>query len=265
MGVQGVPSPPSLFVFRFRLLPSHACSNLNFHNLVVQDAGVVCTRDVLGVRINAVPGDVRPLLLAAKARAALLLDVHAYCAYPSRPQLDLVSEGWLEVRDAADKETVFGYSDPSLESIGLASDHADNAPFFEAAKLLGCTLSRVPDLAHAFGDFRAARSQAGSYVAFFANRVLEDVGYLFGRRDNHPDWDKMNAALGTTTAEWTRISKGTARHNPLAPISDVNRAAMLELARGAIEKYVAWEDGQTFASLTKAATTYIASATPGRL
>jgi hypothetical protein len=183
-------SQPSLFVFRFRLLPAHACSNLNFHNLVVRDAGLVCTRDLLGVRLNAIPGDVRPLILAAKARASLPLDVHAYCSYPTLRQLDLVSEGWIEVRDAAAKEIVFGYADPSLESLDLVADLADNRPFFEAARLLGTTLSRVPDLGHAFADFRAARGQTGSYLSFYANRVLEDVGYLFGRRGDSPDWDK---------------------------------------------------------------------------
>jgi hypothetical protein len=256
--------PPGLFVFRFRLSPAHACNNLNFQNLSVLDAALVCTRDVLGVRRNAVPGDVRPLILEAKARAALLLDVHAYCAYPTRPQLDLVSESWIEVRDAGDKETVFGYSDPSLESTGLVSGHPDNEPFMEAAKLLTVAVSRVPDLAHAFNDFRSARTQVGSYVKFFANRVLEDVGYLFGRRDDHPDWDSMNAALKTTTADWALISRGAARHNPLTPIPDADRTAVLDLAHSAIQKYIDWEHGQAFVSLTRSATTFIASATPGR-
>jgi hypothetical protein len=90
-----------------------------------------------------------------------------YCSYPTLRQLDLVSEGWIEVRDAAAKEIVFGYSDPSLESIDLVPDHADTGP----------------------------TGQTGSYRSSYTNRGLEDVGYLFGRRDDSPDWDKMNAEL----------------------------------------------------------------------
>jgi hypothetical protein len=61
------------------------------------------------------------------------------------------------------------------------------------------------------------------------------------------------------------ISKGKARHNALEVISDADRKAMLDLARSAIEKYIAWENGQTLASMTNIAPVYIASATPGHL
>jgi hypothetical protein len=66
----------------------------------------------------------------------------------------------------------------------------------------------------ALSDFHAARHETGPYYAFYAYRVLEDVGYLFGAKDDHPNWDAMNAALNTCKQKWeTLTDAGTAaRH-----------------------------------------------------
>lgn len=49
----------------------------------------------------------------------------------------------------------------------------------------------------ALADFHAARRELGPYYAFFAFRVLKDIGFRFGDKDGAPDWPAMNKALGT--------------------------------------------------------------------
>lgn len=91
----------------------------------------------------------------------------------------------------------------SLESLPLATDHPDNRPFMDALRLVP-TLQRVPSAGAAFADFRDARRRSGSYTAFFAYRVLEDLAYTFGgaQPDRRRNLDAMNGALGTSKAHW---------------------------------------------------------------
>jgi hypothetical protein len=61
----------------------------------------------------------------------------------------------------------------------------------------------------ALGDFYIARREVGPYSAFYAFRALEDVGFHFGvMKNDKPDWDVMNAALGTSKAKWGPLTKG---------------------------------------------------------
>jgi len=201
MGVVASTSPDSVFLFRFRLLPTYACSNLNFDRLSIPPAMAVCTRDVLGLQLSAPQQELGALLVFAKDRGSALLDAHAYCSYPDLPALELLAESWLEVKETGPRNTVFGYADASLDMAPLIPGHADNRPFSAAAELLP-TIDMVPGLGAAFATFRAARRQSGSYVAFFAYRVLEDVAYTFEQPTRIQAWTAMNTAFGTSKDHW---------------------------------------------------------------
>jgi len=229
---------------------------------------IVCTRDVLGLLVQARSGqDLRVLLLAAKDFCSELLDVHAFCSFPDGASFDLLAESWLELRDAdAPPEMVFGYADASLEAIPLRPDHPDNVPFRLAVRLMPLVQS-VPGLGAAFADFRAARRQTGSYAAFFAFRVLEDVAYTFGDPENRARaWDAMNAAFGTTKEYWQPLTDAAtaARHRAGRRISEDEKTAALTLAWEALQlrlrsagMVIDWGDA------LREANTTVLSAVPG--
>jgi len=190
--------------------------NLNFHQLSFGPFGFVCTRDILAVQFIGASDNFQRQMLTAKRMAATLLDIHSYCAFPRLPALDLMAETWFEVKDSGPRTTVFGYADSSLDFIPLVSGHLDNQPFVQAVGLLE-PVGLEPGLGPAFADFRVARRQTGSYAAFYAFRTLEHVGYTFGvDRKGGPDWDVMNAALGTSKDYWRPLTKAgeAARDRP---------------------------------------------------
>lgn len=232
----------SLILFRFRLSPPQACMNLNFQGLSVPPASIVCTRDVLGVQLVLPPDKIfDDTLLAVKRLAASLLDVHAYCAFPQLPPLDLMAESWFEIKEAGPRNTVFGYADSSLEFVPLVPGHPDNVPFTEAAELVPM-IDLEPPLGAAFADFRVARRQTGSYTAFFAFRALEDVAYTFGSNvDGKPDWAAMNSALRSVEEHWEPLTRAAeaARHNPARSIAPSERDALLGRAKEALDRKLA--------------------------
>ena len=68
----------------------------------------------------------------------------------------------------------------------------------------------------------------------------EDVGFHCGTKNDKPDWDAMNAALGTVKAKWTPLTEaGTwARHlsnRKLPRLEAIDRACLLRLAHEAVE------------------------------
>lgn len=230
----------SLILFRFRLMPPQACLNLNFDRLGVGPAGIVCTRDVLGVQLMVPDGKFDGSLLLAKRLGATLLDVHSYCSFPNLQPIDLMAESWFEVVGSGPRDTVFGYADSSLDLVPLRSDHPDNGPFRQAVGVLPL-LEGEPSLGAAFADFRVARRQTGSYVAFYAFRVLEDVAYTFSKDATRADWDAMNASLGTGPKHWAALTKaGTAaRHRPSEPILQDERDELLRLAKESLDRKLA--------------------------
>jgi hypothetical protein len=214
--------------------------NLNFDRLSVPPAHFVCTRDILGVQLVVAPDTFDGVLLEAKRLAATFIDAHAYCSFPRFPPLDLMAESWFAVVGVGPRNTVFGYADSSLNFVPLVPGHSDNQPFIEASRVMRL-INAAPGVGPALADFRAARQQTGSYVAFFAYRVLEDVGYTFGTKDDKPNWVAMNSALGTTERHWGRLTEaGTAaRHNPAGAIDSRDREELLAVAKDALDKKLA--------------------------
>src|SRR5947209_14455431 len=80
----------------------------------------------------------------------------------------------------------------------------NNRPFTEGAQLIPRTFPTI-GLGSALSDFRQARRNLGPYSAFYAYRVLEDIGYGFGTVSDHPNWDAMNDAFGTTREHWNLL------------------------------------------------------------
>jgi hypothetical protein len=110
------------------------------------------------------------------------------------------------------------------------------------ARRPGRTLAGYRSLQLGFADFRAARREVGPYSAFYAYRVLEDIGIHFGAtKEEKPDWPAMNAALVTDRGHWqTLIDAGIgachlkASKLPTAVASDPG--SRLRLARKAVER-----------------------------
>ena len=166
--------------------------------------------------------------------------------FPGFPALDVMAESWFEVVGVGQAQsTVFGYADSSLEFVPLVQGHPDSQPFVEASSILKATHVE-PELGPAFADFRVARRQTGSYVAFFAYRVLEDIGYTFGTTDDKPNWDAMNLALGTTKGDWRKLTEAAtaARHNPARAIDSRERDELLAIAKRALERKLALLTGR---------------------
>jgi hypothetical protein len=117
----------------------------------------------------------------------------------------------------------------------LDSNHPDKLRLCEAAALTRA-LYDLPALQLALGDFHTARREVGPYSAFYAFRVLEDVGFHFGATKNDkPAWNGMNAALGTSKAKWDPLTDaGTwTRHlsdRSRPKLETIDRAALLRLA-----------------------------------
>ena len=86
-----------------------------------------------------------------------------------------------------------------------------------------------------------ARREVGPYSAFYAYRVLEDIGSHFGlTKDEKPDGNAMNDALGTTEVKWKPLAKaGTIarhlNHQTLPQLEAMDRGDLLWLAREAVE------------------------------
>jgi hypothetical protein len=70
---------------------------------------------------------------------------------------------------------------------------------------------------------------------------LEDVGFHFGvTKQDKPDWNAMNAKLGTTEAKWKPLTDaGTAaRHlsvQKLSGLQTINVRDLLDLARESVD------------------------------
>jgi len=234
---------PSLFVFQFRLLPWEGCLNLNFENMqLTQGFRAVCTRDQLGLLTYTESASFGEAQRWAMQLASALVDAHAYFSFPDRLPLDLHWVSWLEVKECEPRSTVSGYADPSLLRVPLDPNHPDNESLLAAGDLLR-RLGGNPSLALALADFRAARRELGPYFAFFAYRVLEDIGYAFGEKGGKPDWLAMNAALGTNQKHWDDLTQaGTAaRHLSKGSLPTVllkPRDVLLGLARDALSRWI---------------------------
>jgi hypothetical protein len=128
----------------------------------------------------------------------------------------------------------------TLTTAPLDPNHPDKARLQRAAALVR-GLHAFPALQLALSDFHAARREAGPYSAFYAFRVLEDVGFQYGvTKQDKPDWGAMNAALGTTEAKWKALTDaGTlARHlseRKLSNLQSIDVLGLLRLAHEAIE------------------------------
>jgi hypothetical protein len=128
----------------------------------------------------------------------------------------------------------------TLAQVPLDSNHPDKLRLRKAAALVQA-LQKFPALQLAFGDFYTARREAGLYSAFYAFRVLEDVGFHFGvTKDDKPNWDTMNAALGTSKSKWQPLTDAGTwnRHlseRSLTKLETIDQAGLLRLAHEAVE------------------------------
>ncbi len=69
------------------------------------------------------------------------------------------------------------------------------------------------------------------------------MGYIFGVKDDHPDWGAMNAAFGTTKTTWSALTDaGTkARHLKLQDVADLtsrSRDDLLGAAHDALTRAI---------------------------
>ena len=231
----------SLFSFNFRLGPWESCLNLNFDQVELAPGfAAVCTRDHLGILWGGDPQDNETARATAYALARALIHADAFLSFPGGLVLEVEPVTWLEVRDCVPTGIVSGYMHETLATAPLDSNHPDKIRLCDAAALT-CALRELPALQLAFGDFYTARREVGPYSVFYAFRVLEDVGFHFGATKNDkPDWDAMNAALGTAKAKWDPLTKaGTwARHlsdQGLPKFETIDRAGLLRLAHEAVE------------------------------
>ncbi len=241
----------SLFNFRFRLLPWEACLHFNVAGVELSDrVGVVCTRNELGLLMVGDPAQNDAMRAQAHQLARGLVHGHAFCSYPTGAFVDVEPIAWLEVPDwtPSEKPTVTGYMHASLASVPLTPEHKDNVPLRDAATIIRDAGSN-PSVYLALADFHAAHREAGLYGAFYAFRVLEDVGYMFGvAKNDKPDWDAMNRAFGTKEADWKRLTDaGTrARHmqpGALATLTAIERAELLNLAHDALAHAIRYVRG----------------------
>ncbi len=237
----------SLFLFRFRLFPAYFCRNLSFWGVGPPRAQFVCTRDSLGVEIEEEPGDVRPLLMRAKTFASAFIDVHAYLSFETGPALDVLSEGWIEIKRGGGLEMIVGYSEPSLEGEPLDRDHPDNQPFLDSTGLFN-RVFETPGLGAVLADFRAARRSTANYSPIFAYRALEGVatsisGITDPTRRNRA-WEVMNNLFRTSREEdWDPLVRASeaARHgNPLAGenVTPERRDELLHIAKRGIDSWI---------------------------
>src|SRR5689334_14193464 len=222
----------SFFSFNFRLMPWEACINLNFDGVQLSNGfGAVCVRDQLSVLWGGDPTQNDEARREAHALARRLVHADAFLSFPDGLVLDVEPVSWLEVRDAEPRGSVSGYMHPSLAVAPLSPAHPDAQRIRSSATLAGVLDSRAA-LQMALADFHASRREVGPYVAFYAFRALEDVGFHFGAtKDDHPKWDDMNRALGTTKATWDSLTDaGTAaRHLSVGKLPALATADLLRL------------------------------------
>jgi hypothetical protein len=192
----------SLFSFNFRLGPWEGCLNLNFDQIELAPGfAAVCTRDHLGILWSGDHEQNEIARTTAYTLARALIHADAFLSFPTGIVLEVEPVTWLEVRDCVPKGVVSGYMHQTLATAPLDSNHPDKIRLCGAAALTGA-LRELPALQFALGDFYTARREVGPYSAFYAFRVLEDVGFHFGvTKNDKPDWDTMNAALGTSKAK----------------------------------------------------------------
>ncbi len=230
----------SLFAFNFRLGPWEGCLNLNFDQVELAPGfAAVCTRDQLGLLWRGDPKQNENARATASSLARALIHAHAFVSFPAGIVLEVEPVTWLEVRECSTTKVVSGYMHQTLAAVPLDSNHPDKARLLKAAELTRSVLDH-PALSFAIGDFYAARREIGPYSSFYAFRVLEDVGFHFGTtKEGRPDWDKMNAVLGTTKDDWRELTDaGTwARHlskENTQKIKAIDLGKMLSLAHKAL-------------------------------
>jgi hypothetical protein len=231
----------SLFSFNFRLSPWEGCLNLNFDHIgLAPDFAAVCTRDHLGILWRGDPQQNEIARATAYTVARALIHADAFLSFPTGIVLEVEPVTWLEVRDCMPTKVVSGYMHQTLATAPLDSNHPDKIRLCDAAALARA-LGDVPALQLALGDFYTARREVGPYSAFYAFRVLEDVGFHFGAAKNDkPDWNAMNAAFGMSKAKWDPLTvAGTwARHlsdRRRPKLETIDRAALLRLAHEAVD------------------------------
>jgi len=231
----------SLFSFNFRLGPWEGSLNLNFDQIELAPGfAAVCTRDHLGILWGGDPQQNEIARATAYTLARALIHADAFLSFPTGIVLEVEPVTWLEVRDCVPTGVVSGYMHQTLATAPLDSNHPDKIRLCGAAALRRA-LRELPALQFALGDFYTARREVGPYSAFYAFRMLEDVGFHFGvTKNDKPDWDAMNAALGTSKAKWDPLTEaGTcARHlsdRKLPKLETMDRAALLRLAHEAVE------------------------------
>jgi hypothetical protein len=233
--------PISLFSFNFRLGPWEGCLNLNFdQEALAPGFQAVCTRDQLSILWTGDPQQNETARAMAYILARTLVHADAFVSYPGGIVLDVEPVTWLEVREHVSKGVVSGYMHQTLVNAPLDPNHPDKARLRSAAALVR-QVQPFPALQLALGDLYTARREIGPYSAFYAFRVLEDVGFHFGvTNQDKPDWKAMNAKLGTTEAKWKPLtSAGTAaRHlsvQKLSNLQTINVREFLDLARESVE------------------------------
>ena len=194
--------PTSLFSFNFRLGPWEGCLNLNFdQEELAPGFQAVCTRDQLSILWGGDPQQDETARATAYTLARALVQADAFVSYPGGIVLNVEPVTWLEVREHIPKGVVSGYMHQTLANAPLDPNHPDKARLRSAAALLR-QVQPFPALQLALGDFYTARREIGPYSAFYAFRVLEDVGFHFGvTKQGKPGWNAMNAKLGTTESE----------------------------------------------------------------
>ena len=231
----------SLFSFNFRLGPWEGCLNLNFDQIELAPGfAAVCTRDHLGILWSGDPEQNEIARATAYTLARALINADAFLSFPTGIVLEVEPVTWLEVRDCMPTGVVSGYMHQTLATAPLNSNHPDKIRLCGAASLTRA-LRDLPALQFALGDFYTARREIGPYSAFYAFRVLEDIGFHFGvTKNDKPDWDAMNAALGTSKVKWDPLTEaGTgARHlsgRKLTMLESIDRATLLCLAHEAVQ------------------------------
>lgn len=233
----------SLFAYTFRLTPWEAAIGMHFHRQqLAPDFNAVCVRDQLIVFWLGDTKDHDAARTTAVTLARHMVNANSFLAHPALSVTDAEPVSWLEVTQVQGTSITSGYMSPTQMRAPLKPGDPDGDRLQAAAELvrkIGGTQDLAFAIFMALADFHAASREAGPYAAFFAFRVLEDVGFAFGAvKGDKPDWDAMNTALGTTKRDWESLTAaGTqARHlseNKLASPT-LGKADALVLAHRAL-------------------------------
>jgi hypothetical protein len=235
----------SVLIFESHLTPWDACLNLNFDNeRLSTDFVAACTRDHLTPMTTPTQGVPFDFVLSrARELTQRLIDAHTYFCRSQDRLLEQEPTTWVEVKGVVRAEATLGYQHRSLASLRLDPSHPDNTPLREAAALVR-ERSGEAALMLALSDFRSARREPGSYWAFHAFRVLEDIRDAFPGEHRSQRWDAMNAALGTTQDTWSELTDASTRsrhYNPanLVWLGDAARyGRLLTQVRDAIGGFI---------------------------